>query len=48
MAIAQVQMEQSIKVAGGLQAFDDKGGVAFGGKILKASEGGSAEWAKEE
>jgi hypothetical protein len=41
-------MQESIKVASGLQSFDDKGGVAFGGKILKASEGGSTEWAKEE
>ena len=48
LALAQVQREQNLKVADAMKQFDDAGGLVYGGKTLKATEGGSTEWARDE
>ena len=48
LALAQVQREQSLKVADAMQTFDNAGGLSYGGKTLKATEGGSTEWSRDE
>lgn len=48
LALAQVQREQNLKVADAMQTFDSAGGALYGGKRLKATEGGSTEWSRDE
>jgi hypothetical protein len=48
MALAQVQREQTIKVAKGLQDFDSDGGVTYNEKELRVTDGGSFEWSRDE
>ena len=47
MALAQVQREQNLKIADSMERLDATG-VEYGGKVLKATEGGSVNWAREE
>lgn len=47
LALAQVQREQNLKVADSMERLDENG-VAYGGKVLKATEGGSVDWARDE